>query len=226
MKPWILNDLFRRVYMIEPELIPQRVLDVMRSEECKEWVDDPEVLEQMCRVGEEPPTFHLVGHCDGVKWFDTWEVNRSGKPILGKLIRISNKKGLSVNVHKAPVFMIGVFFGDGNYYKYVLKHLFEEWKHFHPDTKRDEPLPYYLKFEWWACDAPQRCEFKGSQYWAGYCGCERCESIGEWSELSRTVIHAVWNARKRKDKRWGSYTQRIYVPFAATANKFSVRVFL
>lgn len=208
--------------MIEPELLPQAAIDVMNTEQSKSWVDDPTVLEEILRVGNDPPIFHLVGHCDGVKWFETWEVNRSGKPILGKIIRISNKKGLSVNIHKAPVFMIGVYFGDGNYYKYILKHLFEEWKAFSPDIERDNDLPFYIKFEWWACDAPQRCEFKGSQYWAGYCGCERCTSIGEWSALSGTIIHPVCNAPKRTDAEWDSYQRPIPIP---GTKKLGVRFF-
>lgn len=222
----MLTDLFRRVYLIEPELIPQRAIDVMKGDEMKTWVKDPQVLEEILRIGNEPPTFHLVGHCDGVKWFDTWQVNRSGKPILAKIIRISNSKGLSVNVFKSPVFIIGVFFGDGNYYHHILKHLFEEWKALSPDTERNEPLPFYVKFEWWACDAPQRCEFKGCQYWPGYCGCERCKSIGTYSTIGKKVIHVVWNAPKRTDEEWESYKQPVFVGTDSKGKKkFGVGLF-
>lgn len=162
-------------------------------------------LKPMCG-DDEHITIHLVGHCDGVQWFKNFESKRTAKPILAKIIGFSKKGSQKVLVHQAPVFIVGIFYGRGCPNKEVMRRLFAEWHDMNAKRKDRPSRPYYIQFDYWACDAVQRCEFKGCAFWGGYEGCERCISQGEW--ILGVIVHELATYPKRIDSKWHEYVQR------------------
>lgn len=211
IKRFSLHDVFRKVYFIDPKLLPKRAVDVLNTgvDESKFYIKDTrlqgrKVFEPKC--GDDPITIHLVGHCDGVQWFKNIESKKTAKPILAKIIGFSNSQGLRIRVHKAPVFIVGIYYGLGCPNAQVMEHTLREWHEMNA-MRRDRPTrPYYVKFDYWSCDAVQRVEFKGCAGWMGYEGCERCTSVGE--HIDGVMAHELATYPKRTDKKWTLYKRR------------------
>lgn len=204
-------DVFRRVYLIDPKLLPKRAVNVLnhhQKESERYYGSDSirkEPLKPMCIDGE-PITIHLIGHCDGVQWFKNFESKRTAKPILSKIIGFSKSDGSKVQVCGAPVFVVGIFYGKGCPNTEVMKRTFAEWNDLNAKRKDRQNLPYYVQFDFWSCDAVQRMEFKGCASWAGYDGCERCISEGEW--VGGVIVHELTTFPKRIDKKWATYKEK------------------
>jgi hypothetical protein len=147
----------RRVHLVAPDLLPQKIIDAVRPQEGDEFEESISQDWNFDPVGErEPVSVEIHVNIDGVQWFKNSSVK--GTPILGRIHAVRNSK-TCIKIPQGKPFIIGVWKQTGKCeVQDFIADFITELRNLEAPT---EDRPYSVKLVAMICDAPARCELKG-----------------------------------------------------------------